>query len=167
MKRAEAERCLGSKLGLERLDSKRHVTFDLRLNGQLILPIAVRLSHGSGEITGHILGTVAKDLGLREREFASCAGCNIGRDCVYLCLITRLLRRVDPLVLTEKDLLDLVKLVGLLIQALEQPQGNSHKWNGQEGKILIRVEADLMVLKEVQHLDEAASRALRIIVDRR
>jgi hypothetical protein len=162
MKRNEAERCLTGKLGLERKD-RRHITFDLRLDGKLVLPIAVRLSHGSGELTGHELGSLAKDLGLREAEFSSCVGCSVSRDCVYACVITRLLRRIDPLIQSDSDIRNLVKIADLLADNM-----NTHhsRWNGLETKILDRLTNDLIVLRGDYRIAATVERLLKLTTNR-
>lgn len=88
MKPRDLHYALSSKLRLRRNDRSKHAGYELRLNeDRLELPRLMTVSQGdSGEVAPQVVGSCARNLGMKEREFLTMARCEIRRECVLFAL---------------------------------------------------------------------------------
>ena len=168
MKRSELERTLGTKLQMASDPRRQHVTYTLRIEGKLVLPQSVRVSHGSGELTDREKGSAARDLFLRERELEVCVKCHIGAQCVFICIAVELLHRVaekDPEAMPKSDLSRDSEGIGTLIRVAEAAHMNG-RWTPPEKALLERISSRLHHCLDAQHTRTLAGRIHQFVTAR-
>lgn len=147
MKSSEVDRFLVRKLKLELKNGRKHDDYRLRLaGGEIPLPMLLTVSRGSGEITSRNLKGLASNVGMTVGGFRDSARCQIGRECVLMCLAFRLLEKAsemverttqDPLVYGEFSQ-RLSESVALILDEIESHRTNADEWTTREEKELAR-----------------------------
>ena len=168
MKRSDLERTLSHKLHFASDTRRQHITYMLRVDGRLVLPQAVRLSHGSGELTDREKGSAARDLCLKERELESCVQCEVDAQCVYTCMAIELLWRIaakDPEATSRAEMSRDLDGVGALVTLAESHARRPH-WSRADKAVLDRVMDHLDDCMSTIQAQELAGRLLRLVSKR-
>ena len=91
----EVDRILQGKVRLVKASKANHDHFSFPKTLGIGLPVILALSHGNREISETNLKGLADGLGMRKDEFLQSLQCHIGRNVIYLCLASHLLRWIE------------------------------------------------------------------------
>jgi hypothetical protein len=82
------------KLQCDAFEGANHVIFHLQVAGSRVpLPAVLTLERGSGEISDRNFKGLADDIGLTKKGLEEGVNCTVGRPCLLLCIVSRLLSK--------------------------------------------------------------------------
>lgn len=167
-KYSEIHRYCGTKMKLSKTEKTRHNCYIVRLSDNIIpLPTLITVSRGNGEIANNNFKGIAKALGLSEFELTDSIGCNLGRECVYLCLCARLLKStkeriiIDPIVHREEEVIEIDNSINIILKDIFSDKIINFSKN--EKNILSKRINDLNDLKKIKLLSKICIKLIEII----
>ena len=83
------------KLQCDAFEGANHEIFHLQVEGRRVsLPAVLTLERGSGEISDRNFKGLADDIGLSRKGLEEGVNCTVGRPCLLLCIVSRLLGKL-------------------------------------------------------------------------
>ena len=171
MKLREIERYMKTKLKYSCKRARHLHFFPYFSSRELPLPTIIAVPHGSREIPNNVVGGIAKSLGLREADFRTSVGCQIGAACVYLCQagfcleFCSLQLVTDPL-LHKENVKAMQVSIAVLFRETSHLMADGNVWNPNELGALRALVARLERISVSPELNTTFSE-LRKAIDKR